>query len=364
MKYKYIDALRGIAILMVIIVHTSQYGIQNLPEIFKSIISLGAKGVQLFFMTSAFTLFLSHEYHLTKELYVNTNFFIRRLFRIAPMYFLGIIYFSYINGFNSIGVVIANFFFLHGLSPYYINELVPGGWSITVEMTFYAIVPFLISKMKNFNMVLIFTLSTLLLSIILNSLLIKYPLINSQELWKLFLYYYFPNQLPIFCLGIISYFIIIKNDFKVKNIVLTVIASTFLLSIMVISYFRYNTPFPIHFIAGIGFLGLTYMLAKNEYVVFVNRFTCYIGKVSYSSYLIHFAVLAMMAKYNFVDFVKMENQYDTIINYAIRLVIVISITITIASFTYLYLEVPFINIGKKIIQRIENKKYKDLVYTD
>lgn len=35
----------------------------------------------------------------------------------------------------TIGNVISNFY-CHGLSPYWINSLVPGGWSITVEMFF------------------------------------------------------------------------------------------------------------------------------------------------------------------------------------------------------------------------------------
>ena len=36
MKFKYIDALRGIAILLVMIVHTSQYGEKSQNEFFNS----------------------------------------------------------------------------------------------------------------------------------------------------------------------------------------------------------------------------------------------------------------------------------------------------------------------------------------
>ncbi len=100
MKLKYIDALRGLAILMVIAAHTFQYSTSFSDDIFNKIVSHGARGVQLFFIVSAFTLFLSFNYRKVKETKVNIKFFIRRLFRIAPMYYLGIIYFLFQDGFG------------------------------------------------------------------------------------------------------------------------------------------------------------------------------------------------------------------------------------------------------------------------
>ena len=52
--YKYIDALRGWAILGVIIVHSSQNF--ELPSILSRLSAAGARGVQLFFVVSALTL--------------------------------------------------------------------------------------------------------------------------------------------------------------------------------------------------------------------------------------------------------------------------------------------------------------------
>ena len=66
-KLDYVDALRGIAILGVIMVHTSQYGHYNVPKIIANIIDQGARGVQLFYLASAFTLFLSFKNRLSRE---------------------------------------------------------------------------------------------------------------------------------------------------------------------------------------------------------------------------------------------------------------------------------------------------------
>lgn len=54
-RFDYIDALRGVAILMVIAVHSSQ-SVTNLPALVSKVASYGQMGVQLFFVLSAITL--------------------------------------------------------------------------------------------------------------------------------------------------------------------------------------------------------------------------------------------------------------------------------------------------------------------
>ena len=50
----------------------------------------GQRGVQMFFLVSAFTLTLSH-YNRRQERRPTLNYAIRRFFRIAPMLYLGIL---------------------------------------------------------------------------------------------------------------------------------------------------------------------------------------------------------------------------------------------------------------------------------
>jgi peptidoglycan/LPS O-acetylase OafA/YrhL len=59
-KFDYIDAIRGLAIFMVIVLHTGQYGTSIGSSLTNKILANGARGVQLFFVASAFTLFLSY----------------------------------------------------------------------------------------------------------------------------------------------------------------------------------------------------------------------------------------------------------------------------------------------------------------
>ncbi len=92
-KYEYIDSLRGIAILLVILTHVRQH-LRFFPELINQITLDGHLGVQLFFIVSAFTLTMSY-YSRINEQNKTKNFFIRRFFIIVPLYYLAIVFSCY-----------------------------------------------------------------------------------------------------------------------------------------------------------------------------------------------------------------------------------------------------------------------------
>ncbi len=152
-KYSFIDALRGLAILGVILTHSSNFVAPDTTAL-QSIMSHGRFGVQLFYIASALTLCLSWEARKNNEISPLRNFFIRRFFRIAPMFYLAIFFYALLYGFsprywapNGIEwwFIPLTMFFSHGFHPETINSIVPGGWSIAVEMCFYATLPLLLS---------------------------------------------------------------------------------------------------------------------------------------------------------------------------------------------------------------------------
>lgn len=358
-KIDYIDALRGVAILGVLMVHTNQYGTAVVNAIIAKIIVGGASGVQLFYLASAFTLLLSFKNRASKEKFTIRNFFIRRFFRIAPMYYLGILYYIFQDGLgpryhlgNSTHItflnILSNFIFLHGFNPYWITSLVPGGWSIAVEMTFYAILPFLISKISNIQSAFIFFITTLLLRLLLHFLLMNVHLNNDDRLWEQYLFYYFPNQLPIFSLGIILYFIIIEKE-SIKNI-----SKIPILVFFILLFARFLSDFefilPNHILFSIGFLFLGLFLSRYRFVLIVNPIIKYIGKISFSMYLVHFAILHYLLVFNLVDFFE-----NNLINFITRFCIVISLSVIVSSIFYNIVEVPFQNFGKKIIIKLNNR---------
>ena len=89
-KFDYIDALRGITILLVLLHHMPQewqsmqvYLGESLFTAYDALITYSAHGVQLFYIVSAFTLY--HSLFSRKESFARIKFFPRRFFRIAPL---------------------------------------------------------------------------------------------------------------------------------------------------------------------------------------------------------------------------------------------------------------------------------------
>ena len=337
-------------------VHTSQYGsgVTHFHYLITRIVQYGARGVQLFFVASAFTLFLSMANRKQEE-HPNRNFFIRRFFRIAPMYWVGIIFYSFWFIYVqprpvSTGNVIANFLFAHGISPYWINSLVPGGWSITVEMTFYCVAPWLFSKIRTLDKAVRFVIISLLFNTLLSYALLKHSLIADKDLWVSFLFLYFPSQLPVFGIGIVLFFLLRQREEKEVLKPMTILAS----AIMLIANLTLEIPYlPEHFWFGTGFLLLAVALSRQPFRVLVNPIIIYIGKISFSLYLVHFAVLFSLDYTGHADFLHPNGLVSALINYGLRFLLVLVVSSGLAKLFFEFVEVPFQKLGKKLIIRLE-----------
>lgn len=358
-RYDYLDSLRGIGVLCVVMVHTGQYGRFNVPGLVSYFVSQGEKGVQLFYLVSAFTLFLSMKNRFTRELNPIGNFFIRRFFRVAPMYYIAIAVYLSVYGFGprywlgdvqniSVLNILSNITFLHGFNPYWINSVVPGGWSIGVEMTFYCILPLLFSKIKTINHAVNCFAVSIFVRTILYQLLSRFNPIGSDYLWSNYLFLYIPSQFPVFCLGIIMYFILIEKQsfFDISYKTLFVLSLCRLVDLFTgRGYFWAG-----HIIFALVFLLFAMSISKYKNRIAVNPVFSYLGKISFSMYLVHFGVLIFLTKINFIDFAE-----NGIINFVIRFIIVVGLSAAISTISYNVIEQPFQKIGKKIIDKIEER---------
>jgi len=172
--FPYIDGLRGIAICMVLLVHASQkaasistggaakYALSESQRY----IDGGARGVQLFFILSAFTLYSSSQRRYDTESRPVVSFYIRRAFRILPMWCLAVAAWAVISN-ASVAPIIAQVTFLFGfLRADAAYDLVPGGWSLFVEETFYLFLPLLFARVRSVSAVVYLLIGTGLLATI------------------------------------------------------------------------------------------------------------------------------------------------------------------------------------------------------
>ena len=359
-KLPFISALRGYAILLVIILHTSQYGTKLTSIFWDRLVNKGHFGVQLFFLASAFTLFLSLSHREESESNPTRNFYIRRFFRIAPLYYLGIIYYLFQNQLSGRAAIvpgldhpidlILNISFLNGFNPNTVRTIVPGGWSISAEVIFYLMLPFLFKVIKNEKHALNFLLFTLIFRGAIIEFFKRHILITDVDTWKNFTYFNFLNHLPVFAMGIFMFFITTKKDnfkFNPNAIFLFVLLAFMQLSI--------SLPFmlPAHILYSFLFLLFALALHSKMPKVLVNKFINYIGEISFSMYLSHFAVIYWLTHFKLINF--FNNQ---LVNFGFKYTCIVLITILISSFLYFLIEKPFQQIGKNLILKLELRNIK------
>ena len=365
-----VDALRGYAILLVICVHSLGHA-RDLVWPAKRLLTLGFYGVQLFFMASALTLLMSWSRSNDPFGKRSGKFLIRRFFRIAPLYYLAIVFYWFAYQAKpedfSFDLLISTLFFYNAWSPYLTPTVdawtpVPGGWSISVEFCFYFAFPFLAMVVTNIRRAVIFFLIALVIMIAAAiGGMHLYPELTFEERSN-FLYYWPPNQLIIFSLGFLLYHCI-KSDSVRRWVIASRItangASIALgLALVALSFYGPKKFFnwslllpPTHLVISLLFLAWAIVLVIKPRGFAINPAITGLGKVSFSAYILHFSVL----KYAGI-LLSQVWPFATVgaasIPYALTL-LAASIVVTryVSALSYRYIEQPFVVLGKSIIQR-------------
>jgi len=356
-KYDYIDFLRGIAILLVIInhiPHTDYIFNESTPFIIKKTLLAGTYGVQLFYIVSAFTLCNSME-NRNENNY--KNFYIRRIFRVVPLFYLGIIiYYLYyyfrsshlfdFQNFYTLKNLILNLFFINNFIPPGIS-FIPGGETITTELNFYLIFPFLfyyLIKKKKLFISIIFIIPIML---ILN--LIFHKFFNFYDFGQIGFYRTIYVQLFVFLLGFLFYYLVKQKNFKKailvnkKYFIFIILTFIFVILNNKINpeYFYFKNLIIISFIL-LFFSYLIFLKKKFLKNYYLYKLICNFGKVSYSMYIFHWIVLDVITYVmNFNIIFK-----NSFLNLLTVILSGILITYFIALISYRS-EKFFINFGKK-----------------
>lgn len=382
-KFVYIDALRGLAAVGVIAHHIPR---KYLGEKIGAFLEMGAGGVPLFFMLSALTLFISYNNRrLAEEKNPTINFFIRRIFRIAPLFYVLIIYSLWQDGFGArnpvdpdsvigVGAILSNLTFTFGLHPYWISSIVPSGWSVGTEMIFYLIIPFLYRHIRSLYSALWLIVASVFFSKIVSYLTAHNlaanlsPTMLSSKFWTGFLYQFFPAQAPIFSLGILLFYLInLHGRERISQVLKERPNSDYAYPILVFfgtllisnALHKFSTDGLIpSFVTDYAllYMPLIFALHLNPTKAIVNKFTIYLGKISYSLYLTHSIVLHYVSKY--IPAHALGNGFS---NYLAHFVVTFIGTVFLSVLTFRFIEKPGQEIGKKLIIRLESSKQKQVV---
>ena len=363
----YLDGLRGLAVLGVLAVHcaasTSQVSRFSWPFFG------GSAGVELFYAVSAFTLFLSMDAR-AGEWHETRNFLFRRFFRIAPLFYITIflswcrLQLPFVHGYRPTKTdYLLGALFLFGFKPATISSIVVGGWSIAVETTFYGFLPLLHARIRSvWGALLAFVVSYATLIPFSHYLGRRYP-----EYEGYFGIAWFPAQVPMFLMGILIYFTARKLLSSRSSTTLRCI-SVVLLAVSVTGFFlRHAHPvrlvevdYPIDiFLVG----GVLLSVALHPWVVLDNAVMRFIGKVSYSVYLLHFFVLEILLKVvpaithspnTFFGF-----EFGHLSSFFVLLAVLLAVSLVVANLSWRYIEQPGIALGRRLLKHFGQTRPPD-----
>jgi peptidoglycan/LPS O-acetylase OafA/YrhL len=370
--FAFLDALRGLAALAVVTVHT----VQNFSTgIFDSILGQGANGVSLFYIVSAFSLCLSLEQRKSGETRHLRNYLIRRFFRIAPLFWFAIVVYllrPFVLPMSAAPVdvhppswplaawhVVATGLFVNGWHYQSINFVVPGGWSVAVESNFYLLLPLLFLMARSLRRSVVVLFVTLALYLVTRKAL--YLLFSGHIPPEAALDFgtfsglWLPSQLPVFALGIVMFWLVPRSSLSPNatgpksRLLQPLLLVALSIGLLLIAPDSLRRMMPLMFPVALILLGFCWFVAWCPTRIVVNAATLYLGRISYSLYLFHFIALHLVVWASREFFLA---RYGSPLPFLVAFPIVLAIATGIARLTYGAIEVPGQSLGRLMIAKL------------
>jgi peptidoglycan/LPS O-acetylase OafA/YrhL len=297
-----------------------------------------------------------------------SDFFLRRFFRIAPAYYAAALFYYVITpppaGLD-LEQLVAWIGFLNDWHPKLTAwEVVPGGWSVSAEFSFYMIFPLVAARVTSQRRAVLFFAAVCLGTALVNTLGQDMMMRRYEpSLISNFMYFWAPNQAPVFAFGISLFFVLkalerpqmrsVRRYVRASTAVLTAAGLSIVASLTFLDLpkaLTINTWRPSALMqASFGFALIILALAFARPGLFVNRWIAFVGKVSFSAYLTHFSIIQLvkgpLARVAGVDVYG----YAAIGAFALGWVSVVAATIAFSTCTYHLIERPGIAFGRHVI---------------
>jgi peptidoglycan/LPS O-acetylase OafA/YrhL len=316
--------------------------------------------VQLFYIASAMTLLLSWMARRSSERAPLRNYLLRRLFRILPMFWVAIALYVAIEGFGprywAPGGI--RWWFipltascLHGILPETANSVVPGGWSIAVEMGFYAVFPLLLKIHTTFArrvvLVIVSTVACLAFEASFPAWARDAYPTDQQYLVTQFAYLSLIGQLPVFALGLIVGAAQSWPAKWTRAIGALGTGGYCICRLIAPAGSRVEILLSHYLVVSLALACLALLMSQLEGSVLTNRFITLIGRISFSMYLLHLAVLEALG------YVVGANGIIGDLAFFACYGTVVIVTALLSLVTYALIEQRGVLAGKVLIERLE-----------
>lgn len=347
--FRGLNGIRALAAIAVLISHVmgdlSHFGLNSLEKS----LTLASFGVTMFFTLSGFliTFLLLKEKEKTEREDINIiNFYVRRVLRIWPLYFLYLVICIVVYAFFSIDYDRNQLFFYTFLLanvPFVLDQSLPylaHLWSIAVEEQFYLFWPW-IAKVKQKKL-------------LRNSIILLFILLIVKYLF--YLVNYMHNvEIPIIAITVTRFYCMIIGCIAAilyyqKSRIIDYLSSIYfsifcwvILFLALINRFHISSLLIDHELISIITVGIifTQINRKNYIIDLDSKPFNFIGKISYGIYVYHPLVIFFFVRY-FGFF-----RYDVWYNYILMVFLILIITILISYISFVFFERYFIKMKDK-----------------
>lgn len=346
------DALKGLAIMGVILIHSGNNVPRNLSAIPEAIISCGNRGVQIFFIISVILIYKSLSKFYSTQIGKKHSvlmWYKKRFLRLIPLYWLtntAILihmgmkptYFSGTHG-VTIFTYITNYLFLHGFYPWHINAI-GNNWYIGTLAIFIFVAPICFKVVNSIWKGGVLFTSSLIIETIISRTIATWDLGADTYIWKEYWEgFSIFKQLPVLSIGIILYFIlfqykvhlILKNFFIQKfgkcgaKIIFYLVFGFSVVLVMreVLSYANI-------YVFSVTFALIIILLFCFPTRIVSNKVYSFIGRYSYGIYLFHPLLLNRVQV--FISRYTENALYNIILSVFITLVICLAASVILTNY--------------------------------
>lgn len=317
----WIDALKGLAICGVVMVHSEGMGF---PKEIAKIASFGQYGVQLFFMISAYLAMysLSNFYESRNEIKLKTVFiwWKKKFINLIPLYWLALIVYIVLTGGQPYWLgeegkitlynAMFHFLFLHGSVPRYINSIIGGEWYLANLAIMYIVIPYIYKFIDRFEKAVGLFLGSLFVCNSINIYLVEnyIPQVSDSYIFEAYYgHFSFLQQFPVIVLGILLYFIIEHmgkrqpqtESGKVFSYELIIICILLVVGEIQGDIFLKQANIFVRISLWFYILIISQNLYQSKVVC--NPILCLFGKYSYGIYLFHVLYIRIWDSYVNID---------------------------------------------------------------
>jgi peptidoglycan/LPS O-acetylase OafA/YrhL len=356
-RFLFLDALRGLTIIWIAIYHMTFQSFSPQPTldipiwITPYIGDATYGGVFLFFILSAFSLCSTMTVHQIESKPL-IRFYIRRFFRIAPLFYAFLIYQVLQDAVksgitHSIFEIAINILFVFNIIPEMNQGIIWASWFMGVIMLFYLFFPLFHKFFNDTWKTATFIIWSILIAYIFQFAINFFP----AALNAFFPYFRcsFLRNLPLFAFGMFSFYLLRTPFMQKLNIK---VVGIFLIGTALLSYFyllngMFNILDP-YYMKGIILTALVVGLALNPLKIVVNKITTFLGKISYSMYLCHPPLIHLVLNPLYPHIYIL--QIPLLLKFLLCAGVTITLLVGVSIITYRFIEKPGIRLGKKFLK--------------